>query len=243
MFLKSLKELKGLKINMKVIGLIFARGGSKGLKNKNLLKFKKTTLLGNSIKQAKKSKIISRVFVSTDSQKIVKESLKNKAEVPFDRPKKLTRDNSPELDSWRHAVKFLDKKLKLKPDYIVTVPATAPLRKVSDIDKCIKKAIKDKLDMVFCVTPSLRNPYFNILEEKNNKLDIISRRKKKLFFRRQDAPKCFDLTTVCYVFKPSYIEKNSNLFSGKVGFIKVPKERALDIDDHWDYKVAVALSK
>tara|TARA_B100000579_G_scaffold20631_1_gene14533 strand:+ start:4056 stop:4748 length:693 start_codon:yes stop_codon:yes gene_type:complete len=228
---------------MKIICIIFARGNSKGLKNKNLLKFKSTTLLGNSIKQAKKSKLISRVFVSTDSKKISREAIKNKAEVPFLRPKKLANDNSPEIDSWRHGAKFLDKNLKIKADYIVTVPATAPLRSISDINKCIKKAIRKKLDMVFCVTPSLRNPYFNILEEKNNKLDIFSRKKKKLFFRRQDAPKCYDLTTVCYVFKPNYINKTSNLFSGKVGFIKIPKERALDIDDHWDYKIAKLLSE
>ena len=68
-------------------------------------------------------------------------------------------------------------------------------------------------------------------------------KKKKLFFRRQDAPKCYDLTTVCYVFKPNYINKTNNLFSGKVGFIKIPKERAMDIDDHWDYKVAKLLSE
>tara|TARA_B100001769_G_C22109042_1_gene599573 strand:+ start:2415 stop:3107 length:693 start_codon:yes stop_codon:yes gene_type:complete len=228
---------------MNIICIIFARGNSKGLKNKNLLKFKSTTLLGNSIRQAQKSKLISRIFVSTDSKKILREAIKNKAEVPFMRPKKLASDNSPEIDSWRHGVKFLDKNLKIKADYIVTVPATAPLRSVSDINKCISKAVRKKLDMVFCVTPSLRNPYFNILEEKNNKLDIFSRKKKKLFFRRQDAPKCYDLTTVCYVFKPNYINKTNNLFSGKVGFIKIPKERAMDIDDHWDYKVAKLLSE
>lgn len=228
---------------MKIVCIIFARGNSKGLKNKNLLKFKSSTLLGNSIKQAKKSKLIQRVFVSTDNKKIIKEALKCKAEVPFVRPKVLASDNSPEINSWRHGAEYLEKKLNLQADYIVTVPATAPLRNVSDIDKCIKKAVSKKLDMVFCVTPSLRNPYFNILEEKNNKLEIFSRKKKKLFFRRQDAPKCFDLTTVCYVFKPSYIKKTNNLLSGKVGFVKIPKERALDIDDQWDYKIARIFSK
>ena len=64
---------------MNIICIIFARGNSKGLKNKNLLKFKSTTLLGNSIRQAQKSKLISRIFVSTDSKKILREAIKNKA--------------------------------------------------------------------------------------------------------------------------------------------------------------------
>ena len=82
---------------MKIIALICARGNSRGIKNKNLLKFKNTTLLGNAIKQAFRSKYINRVIVSTDSNKIAREALKNKAEVPFVRPSKLAKDNSPEI--------------------------------------------------------------------------------------------------------------------------------------------------
>ena len=62
--------------------------------------------------------------------------------------------------------------------------------------------------------------------------------KKKKIFRRQAAPKCFDLTTACYVFKPSYIKKTLDLFSGKTGFVLIPKERAIDIDDNLDYRIA-----
>ena len=93
---------------MKIIALICARGNSRGVKNKNLLKFKNTTLLGNAIKQASRSRYVKRVFVSTDSEKIAKEAIKNKAEVPFIRPSKLAKDKSPEIETWRHAVKFLN---------------------------------------------------------------------------------------------------------------------------------------
>lgn len=217
---------------MKIIGLICARGNSQGIKNKNLLKFKKTTLIGNSIKQALKSKYINRVIVSTDSAKIAKEAIKNKAEVPFIRPKKLSNNKSPEIKAWRHAISFLNKKNDI--DFIVSVPTTSPLRKVSDIDDCVKKAIKNKLDIVFTVTSSGKNPYFNIVQLKNKKLTLACSTKKKVY-RRQDAPKCYDLTTVCYVFKPNYVINNDNLFKGKVGMIEVPKKRAIDIDHIEDY--------
>ena len=233
---------------MNVVSFIFARGGSRGIKSKNLLKFKKTTLLGNSILQSKKSRYIKRIFVSTDSNKIAKEAIKNNAEVPFIRPKYLAKANSPEIYAWRHAINFLNKKLNLYPDYIVSVPTTCPLRMVSDIDKCINKAIKNKLDVVFATTPSSRNPYFNMLQERKGKLNIFSKTglawnfKNKKIYRRQDAPKCFDLSTACYVFKPKYIQKTLDLFSGKVGFVLIPRERSIDIDDHLDYKIANLLA-
>jgi N-acylneuraminate cytidylyltransferase len=227
---------------MLIVSFIFARGGSKGIKNKNLLKFKKTSLLGNSILQSRKSHLIKRTFVSTDSKKVANEAKKNKAEVPFVRPKRLASSHSPEIYSWRHAVDFLDKELNLRPDYIVSLPSTAPLRSLVDINQCIKKAVKNNLDLVSCITPSYRNPYFNILEKNKGKFKIASK-KKKNFFRRQDAPKCFDLTTACYVFKPSYIKKTLDLYSGNVGFVIIPKERSIDIDDIWDYKIANLFAK
>ena len=229
-------------MKLNIIPFIFARGDSKGIKNKNLLKFNKTTLLGNAILQAKKINYVKQIFVSTDSIKISKEALKYKAQVPFIRPKHLSRDTSPEIYAWRHAVDFLHNKLDIFPDYIVSVPTTSPLRRISDINKCLSLAIKDKLDMVFAITNSHKNPYFNMLIEKKGKLQIVLKKNKKIS-RRQDAPKSFDLTTVCYVFKPNYIKNNSNLFSGKVGYVYVPKPRALDIDDKWDYRIATSLNK
>ena len=127
---------------MKIVALICARGNSRGIKNKNLLKFKNTTLLGNAIKQAFRSKYINRVIVSTDSNKIAREALKNKAEVPFVRPSKLAKSNSPETQTWIHAIKFLNKDKSI--DFIVSVPTTSPLRTISDIDNCIERATKKK---------------------------------------------------------------------------------------------------
>jgi CMP-N-acetylneuraminic acid synthetase len=229
-------------MKLNIVPFIFARGNSKGIKNKNLLKFNNITLLGNAILQARKIKFAKKIFVSTDSIKIKKEALKYKAHVPFIRPKHLSTDTSPEIYAWRHAVNYLNNKLDIFPDYIVSVPTTSPLRRTSDINKCLILAIKNKLDMVFAITNSHKNPYFNMMIEKKGKLQIALK-KKNTISRRQDAPKSFDLTTVCYVFKPDYIKSNFNLFSGKVGYVHVPKQRAVDIDDKWDYRVAISLNK
>lgn len=225
---------------MNIVAFIFARGGSKGLKNKNLLKFRNKSLLGNAILHAKKSKLIKKIFVSTDSLKIKKEAIKYKAIVPFLRPKKLASDKSPEIDSWKHAVNFLNQKLNIYPDYIVSIPATSPLRNVADINKCITKAVNKKLDLVIAITESQKNPYFNMLELKNNKFKMIKNITN--FYRRQDAPKFFDITTVCYVFKTKYIKKTNDILSGKIGYVEIPRERAIDIDNYLDYKIAKFLS-
>ncbi len=226
---------------MNIVAIICARGNSKGIKNKNLLKFKKTSLIGNAIIQSYKSKYIKRVIVSTDSKKIAKEAKKHGAEVPFLRPSKLAKDNSPEIETWKHLINFF--KNKEKTDFYVSVPTTSPLRKVSDIDKCIKKAINNDLDIVFSISKSSKNPFFNIVTIKKNKLNLAVKT-KKIITRRQEAPKCFDLTTVCYVFKPEYILKNKkNLYSGKTGYVEIPKNRALDIDDKFDYHLVKKLSK
>ena len=226
---------------MIILGAIFARGNSKGIKNKNLLKFKNKSLVGHAVNQAYKSKFIKKVYISSDSKKIINEAKKYRAIAPFIRPKSLSSDTAKHIYVWRHFINYL-KKSKINVDYIVDIPTCTPLRRISDLDKCIKLAVKKNLDIVHTISKSNKNPYFNMLEKKGKKFKIIKNPKKKIY-RRQDAPKCFNLANVCYVFKPRYILKTKDFLTGKVGFIEIPKERAIDIDDKIDYKVVSTLSK
>ena len=108
---------------MNIIGLICARGGSKGIKNKNLLKINNISLVARSVIQAKKSSLINKVYISSDSIKIIREAKKYGALVPFLRPKKLSGDNVPEILVWRHFVNYLIKE-NIKVDYVVSIPTT-----------------------------------------------------------------------------------------------------------------------
>tara|TARA_B100000780_G_C21109925_1_gene448461 strand:- start:1155 stop:1853 length:699 start_codon:yes stop_codon:yes gene_type:complete len=224
-----------------IIALICARGGSKGIKNKNLLKINKKSLLRISIEQAKKIKSIKKIFVSTDSKKIAKEAIKYGAIVPFIRPKNLAQDTTPEILVWRHAINFLSEKLKIKPDYIISLPTTSPLRKLSDINACIKKSVANELDILFTATESSRNPFFNIIKKENKKISTVCNKGNKKYTRRQEAPTCYDLCTVCYIFKPQFILENKDLYSGNADFFEVSKESSIDIDTLFDYKVAKLL--
>ena len=220
--------------NIKTYAFIFARGGSKGLKNKNLFSIGGKPLIAHSIEAAQNNKKIHKVFVSSDSNEIKDVSIEYGAEV-IDRPKNLALDKTPEWLAWQHSVKYLKKKNEYF-DVFLSLPSTSPLRSQLDINNLLN-AFNKNVDAIISVTPSSRNPAFNMVKiDKKGMVNLIEKIKKVT--RRQDAPKYFDITTVGYVTRPNFILSKKNLFSGKVKSIIVPKERAIDIDDLTDAYIA-----
>lgn len=214
--------------------LICARSGSKGLKNKNLKKIGGLSLLAHSIKIAKKIKNIKKIIVSTDSKKMIREAKKYGADAPFIRPKSLSGDRCPEIEVWKHAIRYIKKNYSFNPDTIISLPPTSPLRSIKDVNACIKKFNSGKkYDVVITITKASRNPYFNMVRDKSSYAKILINSSKK-YFRRQDAPDVHNILTVCYVAKSSFVLKTKSLFNGKIGMVHVPKERSIDIDDSLD---------
>lgn len=219
-----------------MICLICARSGSKGIKNKNIAKIKNKNLLQITIELAKKVKEIDKIILSTDSLKIANLGRKYGADVPFIRPKHLSKDNSSEWSVWKHAVKFCQKNYNFQN--VIILPVVSPLRKLIDIDKSIKLFKKNKKKAVITVSESSRNPYFNMVmldKNKNAKL-VIS--KKKTVFRRQDAPKVYDISTISYILSKNLINKRKSLFDCQLVAEIIPKSRSLDIDDKFDLEIA-----
>jgi len=219
------------------IVLICARGGSKGVPNKNIRPLLGSSLLERSIKIAKELKNISRIIVSTDSKKIADLATKTGAEVPFIRPKNLALDDSPEWLVWRHAIKFLNKE-KERFDGLIVIPPTAPLRKSSDVERCVQYYEDNKFEIIITVTDSYRNPYFNMVKIDKNGFTSTVIQNNNIIHRRQDSPKVYDMTTIAYVVNPNYVINNDGIFSGNVGSIKIPVERSLDIDTMYDFHLA-----
>ena len=224
---------------MKTYAFIFARGGSKGLKGKNIKKLCDKPLLAHSIDIAKSIDEISKVFVSTEDEDIQKVAIEYGANVII-RPKVLATDTSPEIDSWKHAINYLTD-LGDSFDRFISLPTTSPLRTKDDVERAMD-SLAESSDIVVTVSESHRNPFFNLMKfNGDGYLETFS--KDKLVQRRQDAPKCYDLTTVAYVTRPEYILKNSNMFDGNVSAVNVPFERAIDIDTEVDFYIAEALMK
>jgi len=221
-----------------IYGFIFARAGSKGLPNKNILPFMGKPLIAWSIEQARNVAEIDRLIVSTDSHEIAAVAQSFGAEVPFLRPKSLAGDDSPEWKSWEHALNFLLKEERMLPECMVSIPTTAPLRLPSDISSCIREFRKGQSDVVIAVTPPHRNPYFNMIRIDESGSAKVAIESDVRYFRRQDAPEVFDMTTTCFVADPHFVLSGKTIFEGRVGTVLVPHERSIDIDTIHDFKLA-----
>lgn len=224
---------------MKNFAFIFARGGSKGLPGKNIRPLAGKPLIQYSIETAMASPSISQVFVSTDDPAIAYVAVSLGA-VVIARPAELATDTSPEWLSWRHAIEWVTAHYGTFDEFI-SLPATSPLRSVFDVEAAITKRHEQSADICISVTPANRSPYFNMVKETVDGLVELVNTPSGEVFRRQDAPQVFDITTVVYSTTPDFILGNYGLFSGKVTSIEVPKERAVDIDDIYDFKLAEAI--
>lgn len=223
---------------MKTFCYIFARGGSKGLPRKNIKNLLNKPLISYSINIAKKINEIEKCFVSTDCDEIANISESNGAQV-IKRPKELSKDDSPEWKAWEHAINWTYERYGTFTKFL-SLPATAPLRSKNDVIKCLE-AIESQRDVIITMTESSRNPWFNMVKRNENHcIDLVLKSKNKIS-RRQDAPKVYDLTTVAFVLNPEFILNNNSIWDGKVKGIIVPKERAIDIDDEFDFRVAEML--
>ncbi|SHO57606.1 acylneuraminate cytidylyltransferase family protein [Vibrio quintilis] len=224
---------------MKYFAFIFARGGSKGLPGKNIKPLAGKPLLQYSIETAQASPSVEQVFVSTDDPAIAAVAADAGA-IVIDRPAELATDKSPEWLSWRHAIEWAAEHYG-DFDGFISLPATSPLRSVDDVESAITKLHSQDADICISVTPSSRSPYFNMVKGNDQGLVELVIQPEQDVARRQDVPEVFDITTVVYATTPEFVLNHYGLFSGKVTSIEVPKSRAVDIDDIYDFRFAEAI--
>ena len=226
---------------MTTVAFIFARGGSKGLPGKNIRPLCGKPLIAWSIERALVVERIDRVIVSTDSDEIATISKQYGAEVPFIRPADLAMDESPEWLAWRHGLEYLKEDTGAMPEFMVSLPATAPLRFAIDINSCIDEYEKGSSDMVITVTDAHRSPYFNMVKENSDGSYGLVNTPPLTVKRRQDAPMVYDMATVCYVANSEFVMLHDSIFEGRVRAVHVPIERAIDIDTLLDFQIAEVL--
>jgi CMP-N-acetylneuraminic acid synthetase len=218
---------------------VFARGGSKGLPGKNLKVLGGLPLVAHSIRVGLEVPGVSGVLCSTDSEEIRTVAEQHGATAPFLRPAELAEDQSPEWLSWKHLAQHLIEAGASPEDLLVSLPATAPLRTIADVESAIGKHRTSGTDVVVSYTPAARSPWFNMVTEGT---DGFLRRAIETdgdgVSRRQDAPKVFDLATVVYVTTLGFVLGADSLFAGKVAGVEIPAERAIDIDTQLDFDIA-----
>ena len=211
------------------------RGGSKGLKNKAIKKIDKKPLFFYTLDIAKKTKLFDKIVISTDSPKIIKECKKYNQEVFFKRPASISKDFTPKIEVIRDLLKRSEIFYNKKFSTIIDLDITSPLRKTLDVINAYKKFISSKSDNLFSVTNSKKNPYFNIIEKKQNRIKLI--KNNRIITARQKAPKVFDMNASIYIWKRNILLNKNSLFLNNTSIYEMPEERSIDIDTALDFKI------
>jgi len=227
----------------KVLCTICARGGSKGVKNKNIKLLNGKPLIAYTIEQAKKSGLFEHVVISTDSNNIANVAKEYGAEVFFKRSPEMASDTAGKLDVVKDAFNRSEKYYHEVYDYHVDLDATAPLRETQDIINAFEQFLSDNNDNLITAMPSRRSPYFNLVEMDKTGKVYLSKTLDSQVVRRQDAPLSYDMNASIYIWKRDVLLNNDSIFLENTGLYVMPEERSIDIDTLEDYKYVEFLMK
>ncbi len=228
--------------NKSILAVVPARGGSKGIKDKNLKKINNISLVGYTGLVLKKISMIDNKIVSTDSVNIKKEALKYGLNAPFLRPNKLSGDRIGDIDVLKHALISSEKFYKKKYNYIMMLQPTSPLRDHRFINKMIKNIIDNKYNAIWSVSKiDLKyHPYKQLIIE-DNKLKYHDKKNGKNIIARQQLKPTYIRNGICYIFKSSLIKKGE-IIDSNTTFEEV-KHDYINIDSIADLKKANDLIK
>lgn len=227
----------------KVLCTICARGGSKGVKNKNVKPINGKPLIAYTIEQAKESGLFEHIVISTDSDLIAETAKEYGAEVFFKRSAEMASDTAGKLDVVKDAFNRSEEHYGEIYNYHIDLDATAPLRDTQDIINAFAQFLKDDDDNLITAMPSRRSPYFNLVEMDKNGKVYLSKTLDDKVLRRQDAPDSYDMNASIYIWKRDVLLNNDTIFLEKTGLYVMPEERSIDIDTPEDYKYVAFLMK
>ena len=217
---------------MKVLAIIPARGGSKGIPRKNMINFLGKPLIQWSINAALNSSIITDVIVSSDDDEILELAKKHTQVKTIKRPKELAEDNSRTEPVLVHALKNIK---DVKYDYLILLQPTSPLRKAIDIDEAFNKLIIEKANSLISVCSIEHHPFKSFkISEKGFLQGIINN--DYPFIPRQKLPKTYRANGAIYIIKVKDFLKEKSLLTNKTTFFAMSKEKSLDIDTLEDIK-------
>lgn len=223
----------------KILAIIPARGGSKEIPRKNIFPLSGKPLIEYTFEAAKGSKLINRTIVSTDDNEIAEVGRRNGIDVPFMRPKELAEDNTPTLPVIRHAVEFMGKEHSYKPNIVMLLQPTAPLRKSHHIDEALGLLMNNPdADSVVSVTeaPHQYNPYF-VMKIEDGLLKFYNEDAIK-YTRRQSLPKAYSRNGAVYAFRLETLDKKNSLYGDTCLPYVMSFEESVNIDTMYDLMMA-----
>ncbi|MBC7744360.1 MAG: acylneuraminate cytidylyltransferase family protein [Flavobacterium sp.] len=220
---------------MRILYLIPAREGSKGLPGKNVKILNTKPLISYSIDFALKNMSLGdELCISTNDEQVIAIAKERTVNIPFKRPGHLALDSSSSYDVLLHALNHYKEKNK-EFDAVLLLQPTSPFRSQTDFKNVITE-FNDDCDMVVTVKESKANPYFNLFEE--NAYGFLEKSKKGDFQRRQDCPPVYAFNGSIYLMRVTSLEKAKISEFKNVKKVVMPEERSIDIDTMADWKLA-----
>ncbi|PKN70913.1 MAG: acylneuraminate cytidylyltransferase [Deltaproteobacteria bacterium HGW-Deltaproteobacteria-12] len=218
------------------LAIIPARGGSKGVQQKNIRLVAGKPLIAWTIEAAKKSKYLDRIILSSEDEEIIKVARHWNCEVPFIRPAELAQDNVTGIEPVLHALNNINEQY----DYLVLLQPTSPLRIADDIDGCIEKCILQNETACVSVTTPDKSPFWMYSLDSAGKLKPIIKQRKTVLLRQQFEG-AYALNGAVYVANTRWFVKNKKFISDETVAYIMPKKRSLDIDTEFDLEICEIL--
>ena len=225
----------------KIIAIIPARGGSKGLPRKNIRLLSGKPLIAYSIEVALQSKYIDKVVVSTDDEEIAGISKDYGAEVPFLRPKELSMDDSPTIDTILHVIDWFENKNEFF-DIVILLQPTSPLKTINNINEAIKLFLNNKNVLSLVSIKENEHPPFWSFKTENNFIKPLF---ESEYFnkRRQELPKSYMPNGAIFISYIDTLKEYKTFYTLKtIGYI-MPPEQSIDIDNEFDFLLAEFILK
>ncbi|WP_274362525.1 cytidylyltransferase domain-containing protein [Paenibacillus thermotolerans] len=222
----------------KVLAVIPARGGSKGIARKNIRNVAGKPLLAWTVEEARKSQYIDRLVLSSEDEEIIETAKGLGCEVPFVRPFELARDDTPGVAPILHAVDCIQ-----GYDIVVMLQVTSPLRTVYDIDRCINLLFEKEANALVSVTSPDKSPYwmYTVDHQSNRMTPLLNL--ESLPLRRQDLKPAYALNGAVYVAKIDWFREHKSFLTEETIAYIMPKDRSFDIDTEMDLSICDFLLK
>lgn len=220
----------------RVLFLLCARNGSKGILNKNLVELGGKPLIHHSLELLKKSSLHTHLVLSTDGDPIAS-ACAHLVDHVIERPSHLAGDETGRYPVLRQALEAAEQHFSITYDYIFDFLGTAPFRSLDDIQAVYDLIQEPQTGNVITAVPSHRNPYFNMVEISDDGSPQVVKTTKEIL-RRQDAPETYDMNGSIYAWKRQHLINEPRLMTPKTRLHVMPEETGVDIDTPFDLKIA-----
>jgi CMP-N,N'-diacetyllegionaminic acid synthase len=219
-----------------ILAIVPARGGSVGIPRKNIREAAGKPLIAWTIEEAKKSRYIDRLILSSEDDEIISVARQWGCEVPFVRPAELSQDHIPAVEPVLHALSAISEDYH----YVVLLQPTSPLRRAEDIDGCIETCVSADAPVCMSVSEAEKSPYLMYtLDPVGHLIELLEH--DRTFYQRQDFPKVFSPNGAVYVAAADWLRKHRRFLSPQAVAYIMPRDRSLDIDTEWDLRIFKAL--